>query len=103
MSKELIIEIAGWVPAIVIPIATLIQLFTILINKNINGVSWIAWFLFGLANIGLYIYSEKYYALQTIIGLLGSALIDFIIVSLVLLKYGSKLPESTEERTKYGK
>ena len=31
------------------------------------------WTLFGIANIAVYIYTEKYLAVQTIIGFLGTA------------------------------
>jgi len=37
----------------------------------------------------LYVYTEKYFSLQTIFGMLGSALIDFIIVIAAL--YYSKI------------
>ena len=82
-----VIEIVGWLPAVIIPTATLIQLLAIIKSGSSRGVSWLAWFLFGIANIGLYIYTEKYTDLQSIIGLLGSAVMDFAIVALVLSGY----------------
>jgi polyferredoxin len=56
-------------------------------------VSYLTWSLFGIANIGLYIYTEKYTALPSILGLLGSAALDFIIAALALVKYGSPMAE----------
>lgn len=75
-----IANIAGWVPAIVFPAATAAQAFKIAVKGNADGISVTAWMLFGLANIGLYVYTEKYQSMQSIIGLLLTAAIDFVIV-----------------------
>ena len=80
----LIPDIAGWIPAVILPLAALIQLLKIYSVKNVQGVSFISWLLFGLANIGLYIFTEKYFAIQSLIGLLGTALLNFTIAFLVL-------------------
>ncbi len=79
-----LIELSGWLPAIIFPVATLIQLISIVRRRSSQGVSWIAWTLFGVANISVYIYTEKYLAAQTIIGFLGSALLDFVIAALAI-------------------
>lgn len=79
-----LIEIAGWLPAIIFPTATAIQLLAILRSGSARGVSVMTWFLFGVANIAVYIYTEKYFALQTIVGFLGTALLDFIIAGVAL-------------------
>jgi len=79
-----IINLSGWLPAIIFPVATLIQLISILRRRSSQGVSWVAWTLFGVANISVYIYTEKYLAPQTIIGFLGSALLDFVIAALAI-------------------
>jgi hypothetical protein len=39
--------------------------------------------------VGLYVFTEKYLALQSLIGLLGTAILDFTIVGFVLF-YGAK-------------
>lgn len=83
MNPQLI-EIAGWLPAIIFPSATLIQLLTILRTGSVSGVSPLAWSLFGVANLSVYVYTEKYLALQTIIGFLGTALLNFIIAAMAL-------------------
>lgn len=88
-----LIKFAGWLPALIIPTATIIQLGTIVKNHSTQGVSYLTWSLFGVANIGLYIYTEKYSALQSILGLLGSAVLDFIIAGLALVNYGSSFAE----------
>lgn len=85
-----VVEVSGYVPAVVIPIATAIQLISLLRTGNTTGVNWMSWFLFGVSNIGLYIYTEKYTSIQSIVGLLGSAALDFAIVVVVLS--GQKSP-----------
>ena len=83
------VNIAGWLPAIIFPVATLIQLIAILRSSSVTGVSPLSWILFGIANIAVYIYTEKYFAVQTIIGFLGTALLDFVIAGMAL-KVNSK-------------
>ncbi|HIE98039.1 MAG: hypothetical protein ABGZ23_10095 [Fuerstiella sp.] len=79
-----VVEVSGYIPAVVIPVATAIQLVSLLRSGTTAGVNWMSWFLFGVANIGLYIYTEKYTSIQSITGLLGSAALDFAIVAVVL-------------------
>lgn len=75
----LLIQISGWIPALIFPLACLAQLVKILREQSADGVSVMAWIAFGFANISLYVYTEKYSSLQTIIGMLGQAVIDFLI------------------------
>ena len=84
IDKALLVELAGWVPAIIFPSATLIQLVKIIKENTVKGVSITTWVMFGIANIGLYLYIEKYSELQPIIGFLGTAILDFIIVGLAI-------------------
>ena len=93
--NPLLIELCGWLPAIIIPLATIIQLSAILRNRSTSGVSGITWFLFGVANVGLYIYTEKYGDPQAIAGLLGSALLDFVITGLAITQYGANHQENS--------
>jgi len=79
-----VINIAGWLPAIIFPAATLIQLIAILRSNSVRGVSPMTWTLFGIANIAVYIYTEKYFAPQTIIGFLGTAVLDFAIAAMAI-------------------
>lgn len=65
---KIFIEIAGWIPAIIFPSATAVQLFKIVRKKTAEGASPLTWTLFGIANICLYIYTEKNFSLQTITG-----------------------------------
>ena len=89
MLQPTIVQISGWLPAVIIPMATLIQLSTIFKQRSAQGVSPLTWALFGVANVGLYIYTEKYGSVQSIVGLLGSAVLDFAIATLALLGYGT--------------
>jgi uncharacterized protein with PQ loop repeat len=73
-------ELLGWIPAIVFPAATLLQLAAIVRRRNAAGVSALAWSLFGLANICLYAYTEKYSELESILGSLGTAFLNLCIV-----------------------
>ena len=83
-----IINIAGWLPAVIFPAATLIQLIAMLRSNSNKGVSPMAWTLFGIANIAVYIYTEKYLALQTVLGFLGTALLDFVIAAMAIRGQG---------------
>ena len=84
VMNETVTNLAGWIPAIVLPTAALIQLLTITRRKCVDGISATAWALFGFANLGLYVFTEKYLALQTLIGLLGTAVLNFVIVGMVV-------------------
>jgi len=77
------VELAGWIPSVILPTAALLQLVKIMREKKAAGVSVIAWILFGIANICLYIYAEKYSSPQSVIGLLGTAAINFMVVGAV--------------------
>ncbi|MEM6611986.1 MAG: hypothetical protein AAF652_06985 [Cyanobacteria bacterium P01_C01_bin.72] len=94
--SDIITNLAGWIPAIVLPTATTSQLLKITRSNSAVGVSLTTWLLFGIANVGLYIFTEKYFELQALIGLLGTAILDFIIVIMILLKRNEEVqPEET--------
>ena len=78
-----LIELVGYIPAIIFPVATIIQLLHMLKTKTSEGVSPVAWGAFALGNVSLYIYTEKYYELQSIIGLLVTSVLQLIIIVLV--------------------
>jgi hypothetical protein len=44
--------LAGWMPAVILPTATLDQLVTILRSGSVENVSAVTWLLFLLANLG---------------------------------------------------
>lgn len=92
-----LINLCGWLPATIIPLATVIQLSAIIRNRSTAGVSSLTWFLFGVANVGLYIYTEKYGDIQAIAGLLGSAILDFVITGLAIAQYGGTIEANPEQ------
>ncbi|MEM1308398.1 MAG: hypothetical protein AAGF98_02665 [Cyanobacteria bacterium P01_H01_bin.153] len=87
---------AGWIPAIILPTATVSQLVKIVRSRSAEGVSLATWLLFGIANVGLYIFTEKYLAIQSLVGLLGTAMMDFIIVALILFIKGNQEADAEE-------
>lgn len=89
-ARSIITNLAGWIPAIILPTATISQLVKIIRSKSVEGVSLSTWLLFGIANVGLYIFTEKYFTLQALLGLLGTAIMDFIIVAMIVLIQGNK-------------
>ena len=81
-------QLAGILPAIVFPAATIIQLLRIVRHRSAIGVSVTTWLLFGFANLGMYVYAERYTEWQAILGMLFTAVVDFAIVGLVVSGYG---------------
>lgn len=91
-------QIAGILPAIVFPVATLAQLVRMLRARSSEGVCVSVWALFGFANLGIYAYAERYTEWQAIVGMLLTALLDFIIVGVALFcfKEPSRATRATE-------
>ena len=79
-------EWAGWVPAIILPLSTLIQWIKLLRSPSVEGVSRLSWFLFGWANLGAYLFVDRPFSLQAILAFLLSATLDFCIVITVMTK-----------------
>jgi uncharacterized protein with PQ loop repeat len=73
-------SIAGWVPAVVFPLATALQLAAILRRRSADGVSIGSWCLFAFANLSLYVYAGKYGELQSILAMLLTAALNIAIV-----------------------
>jgi uncharacterized protein with PQ loop repeat len=87
-----IAQIAGILPAIVFPAATLVQLVRMVRARSAAGVSVATWLLFGFANLAIYVYAERYTEWQAIVGMLFTAVIDFVIVALALFRYRVTTP-----------
>lgn len=83
------IKIVGIIPAFIFPIASIMQCIHLLRVKNSKGNSLLSWFAFCLGNLCLYIYTEKYLELQSIIATLGTALIQLYVIHLIW-KYREK-------------
>lgn len=81
----------GWVPAIIFPAASGLQLLAILSRRSAAGVSIPAWTLFAVANVCLFVYTEKYDEIESIVGALGTSLLNVCIV-LAALRYRDRAP-----------
>lgn len=86
LSRSTLTQLIGWIPAVILPTATLLQLLRLIRARSSEGVSTATWALFALANVSLYIFTEKYTSPQAIIGMLFTALLNVIIVVLALAK-----------------
>jgi len=82
--SESFLEFVGWVPGIIFPGATLLQLVKIWRSRSVEGISLGAWCMFGTANVCMFIYAQNYTDLQTIFAFLGTAVLNFAIVAAVL-------------------
>lgn len=71
----------GWVPAVVFPAASGLQLLAILHRRCSQGVSIPAWSLFAIANVCLFVYTEKYGEIESIVGALGTAVLNLCVVA----------------------
>ena len=80
-------HLAGFLPAVVFPAATVVQLARMVRTRSAAGVSVSTWLLFGFANLAIYVYAERYREWQAICGMLLTAVLDFVIVGLALLRY----------------
>ncbi len=74
----------GLVPAIVFPVASLVQLVVMIRRRSGEGVSAITWTLFALANVCLYLYMGRHAEAQAIATTLGTAAIQVAVVVLAL-------------------
>ncbi|MEO6995952.1 MAG: hypothetical protein ABI273_20275 [Lacunisphaera sp.] len=84
-------SLVGILPALIFPTATLLQIVRIVRDRSTLGVSKTTWLLFGLANVALYLYTERYAEWQAIASLLFTAVLDFAIVALALFAYRSRV------------
>lgn len=79
-----LIPFLGWVPAIIFPVATGLQLLAMLRKRCAEGVSIAAWTMFAIANASLFVYTEKYGEIESIVGTLGTAGLNLCIVGVAL-------------------
>jgi len=79
---------------VIFPAATLMQLWHLLKTKTSDGVPALTWLAFAVGNLSLYVYAEKYTALQSIIGQLATAVLQIYVVFLII-KYRNKSSDSS--------
>ncbi|MET0377887.1 MAG: hypothetical protein ABW049_02755 [Spongiibacteraceae bacterium] len=78
------LQLAGIIPAIIFPAASLSQLLTIARRKSADGVSVTTWVMVAIANISLFIYSGNYADPLNIIALLGAAALNVCVAGLAI-------------------
>ena len=82
-------RLAGWLPAIILPIAATDQLVRSLLSEDVSGISVTAWFLFLLANIGSLVFAsggDRIAKMQVLIAFGITAVLDAAIVIVLLLR-----------------
>ena len=77
-------DTVGWIPAVVFPAATVLQLVSLIHRGRADGVSATTWALFALANICLYVTIHEWLRPQVLISTLGTAVLQLVVVALVL-------------------
>ncbi len=77
-------DTVGWIPAVVFPAATVLQLVSLIHRGRADGVSATTWALFALANICLYVTIHEWLRPQVLISTLGTAVLQLVVVGLVL-------------------
>ena len=89
VMPEWLFAVLGWVPAIIFPAASGLQLLAILHRRSAQGVSIPAWALFAVANLCLFVYTEKYDEIESIVGALGTSILNVCIV-IAALKFRAR-------------
>jgi uncharacterized protein with PQ loop repeat len=91
-------QMAGIVPALIFPIATLLQLVRVLQSRAAAAAASPAtWSLFGIANVAIYIYAERYSEWQAIVGMLLTAVLDFAVAAVALVATTKLFPQLRSE------
>ena len=78
------LDAVGWVPAVVFPAASILQLMTLLRRGRSEGVSVLTWSLFAVANVCLYLTVAEWTRPQVIVTTLGTALVQVVVVMTAL-------------------
>lgn len=73
------LQLAGIIPAIIFPTASLAQLMAILRRRSAEGVSVATWLLVGVGNLSLFLYNGLYTDIFNIAALLGAAVLNFCV------------------------
>ena len=76
-------DFAGWIPAVIFPSASFLQFLAIVRRKSAAGVSALSWILIAVANISLYFYMERHFEIQSIVGALGTAVVNLMVVAAI--------------------
>jgi len=96
-----LIPLIGWIPALIFPTATAVQLVAIVRSRSSEGVSVVAWTMFAIANVSLWIYTEKHDEVASILGTLGSAALNICIV-VAAIRYRKAPDGNTKDAARVG-
>lgn len=96
-----LIQLVGWIPALIFPTATAVQLVAIVRSRSSEGVSVVAWTMFAIANISLWIYTEKHGEIASILATLGSAALNICIV-VAAIRYRKKPGGNAKDAPRVG-
>ena len=89
LIPDWLFAVLGWVPAVIFPAASGLQLLAIIHRRSAQGVSIPAWALFAVANLCLFVYTEKYDEVESIVGALGTSVLNVCIV-IAALKFRAR-------------
>ena len=78
------LSLVGWVPAVVFPTASVLQLLALARRGRSDGVSALTWSLFALANFCLYLTVGEWLRPQVIITTVGTGLLQVVVVVMIL-------------------
>ena len=81
-----LLNVLGWVPAVVFPAATVSQLLALTRRRKADGVSAITWGLFAFANICLYLTIGEWLRPQILITTLGTAALQVVVMMILQLR-----------------
>ena len=90
-ALDAFLSAVGWVPSVVFPLASLIQLVSIVRRGRSSGVSLATWSMFALANVCLYLTIGEWSKPQVVISTLGTAAVQLaVLVVAVRLRDGGR-------------
>lgn len=81
---------AGYLPAIIFPVATLFELINMYKSNNVGGVSCVSWIMILIGNIGLYLMTDKLKSLKSISAFVITSIIDLLIILKIIMDVGLK-------------
>lgn len=79
--------LAGWLPAVILPVATADQLWTMIRGGSTENISALTWTLFLLANLGALFLQRpqnRVAGIQMVLAFGVTAVLDVVIVGMVL-------------------
>ena len=92
MKKEKLRKFAGWLPAVILPLAAVDQLMQALAAENLQGVSLSAWALFLIANLGSLVFAPaepRVARIQVWIAFGLTSCIEVALIGLILMRRAS--------------